>query len=575
MPTINQEGAKKWRLVCGDFSGIQAFIYRITSKGAAKALRGRSLYIQLLCDAVSEYLLRRLELFPTARIYSSGGKFYLLIADCLESQLRREAERVNEWLLHEFGGDVYLGIGVTQVCGDDFKGGMMSAKWKEANDDLMGDRNSRFSSRMDTDFFEPIKVLDHGAHCEVCGRNDASAKLEEKRCQQCCVLEKLGQNIADADYLFWSWGGDAVQFEQPPLTRINFHGLGCTLYLLKSAPVLSALLNVPESRLEKINATDCLDGNKQGYACIYRWLAKWDRKKRSGKWEFDDFAEKAKGVERLGILRMDVDNLGQLFIRGFRWADKEAKIMGSLSRVATLSRQLNLFFSGHLMQLLADDHQVQIIYAGGDDLFLIGSWDALPDVARRIEQAFGLYAAGNSDFTISGGISMVRGKYPISHAAELAGGAEEKAKELRRQVNGKEREKAAFCMLETAIGWEDFSAVEALRDQLIQSSMHNKAILSRMREVVLAQQQYERIERLRGLDEKSIAELVQWQKWRWQLVYNLHRFCNRNDDMRSQVDAIRKAILSNELPGNGSDLAVIQCLQLPMRWAELLQREAR
>lgn len=44
----------KWKLVCGDFSGIQKFIYKITSKGAAKGLRGRSLYIQLLCDAVSE-----------------------------------------------------------------------------------------------------------------------------------------------------------------------------------------------------------------------------------------------------------------------------------------------------------------------------------------------------------------------------------------------------------------------------------------------------------------------------------------------------------------------------------------
>ncbi len=145
---IKRKDQAKWRLVCGDFSGIQSFIYRITSKGAAKALRGRSLYIQLLCDAVSEHLMTQLGLYPTARIYSSGGKFYLLIADCLESQLRKEVDAVNDWLLGQFGGDVFLGIGIAKVSGEDFAGGGMSAKWKEANDDLMKNRNQRFSAQM-------------------------------------------------------------------------------------------------------------------------------------------------------------------------------------------------------------------------------------------------------------------------------------------------------------------------------------------------------------------------------------------------------------------------------------------
>lgn len=85
----------KWQLVCGDFSGIQKFIYKITNKGAAKGLRGRSFFIQLMCDAVSEHIIRKLGLYATARIYSSGGKFYLLIPSHLKAQVERIAESVN------------------------------------------------------------------------------------------------------------------------------------------------------------------------------------------------------------------------------------------------------------------------------------------------------------------------------------------------------------------------------------------------------------------------------------------------------------------------------------------------
>lgn len=228
------------------------------------------------------------------------------------------------------------------------------------------------------------------------------------------------------------------------------------------------------------------------------------------------------------------------------------------------------------MRLIEKESRVQVIYAGGDDLFLIGSWDALPAVARQIEHAFCRYAAQNPDFTISAGMSMVRGKYPISHAAEMAGNAEGRAKSLSRQVADKKCvKKSAFCLLDVAIGWEDFDAVTNFREQLNKTATINKAILGRMREVVLAQQEYVRLERGRGVNEISIADLVQWQKWRWQLVYNLHRYSGRNSDMKPLVEFIRKAVLGNDLPGRASDMAVIEWLQLPTRWAEFLLREVK
>ncbi|MBM4425645.1 MAG: hypothetical protein FJ031_00255 [Chloroflexi bacterium] len=46
------------RLLIGDdISGIQKFIYTITSKKAAQTLRGRSFYLQLLTEVVMGFVL--------------------------------------------------------------------------------------------------------------------------------------------------------------------------------------------------------------------------------------------------------------------------------------------------------------------------------------------------------------------------------------------------------------------------------------------------------------------------------------------------------------------------------------
>ena len=133
------------------------------------------------------------------------------------------------------------------------------------------------------------------------------------------------------------------------------------------------------------------------------------------------------------------------------------KDMASISRVATLSRQLNLFFSGYLGELLKEYERCQIVYAGGDDLFVIGSWDQLPDLAQKIREAFGVFCCGNPDLTLSGGIALTGGKYPISRGADHAGAAEESAKRYRS-------EKDSFCFFGEPLSWSDFIRAKYLNE---------------------------------------------------------------------------------------------------------------
>ena len=590
--------AAKWRLVCGDFSGIQDFIYSIVSAGAARGLRGRSFYIQLLCDGVSEYLLNRLGLYPTARIYSSGGKFYLLLPDCLENRLRDEVDEVNRALLATFQGKIFLGLGIAPVCARDFGSESwtekvrntkdrihhMGPRWQEANEALMRDRLQRFRSlaEQDVNFFA-AQELHVGKPCSVCGRDDADAGIRELEdgaiCSQCLELQELGKALGDARYLFWAWDEDRHTAKE--LIRqsrpFSLPGLPCQIYLLEKAPSFGELRRLENSRLEELNTVPDPDGNHNGYACGFRFVGKWDRdkEKRSDCREFDDFANHATGIDRLGVLRMDVDNLGEIFIRGLRFpgvtgAEKE---MGSLSRVATLSRQLNLFFAGHLGELLALFERVQTIYAGGDDLFLIGSWDELPQVADTIRRRFRDYCADNPHFTLSGGIAVVRGKYPISRAAELAGEAEAAAKSLKRNTG---RKKDALNFLDTVVGWEEFSRAEGLR-QCIESIIDhacNRAILSRLRAVILSMEEYQRRFSQSHFSLEELRDLVHWQKWRWQLVYNLTRMKRRDTgpELNTELEQLANTILETR---SQTGRPVLDWLQLPMRWAELLTRRTK
>jgi CRISPR-associated protein Csm1 len=569
---FNDQAIVKWQLVCGDFSGIQKFIYKVTSKGAAKGLRGRSFFIQLLCDAVAERIIRDVGLYPTARIYSSGGKFYLLIPAHLKDQVKHIADSVNQALLEEFQGEVFLGVGFADIYGDDFKEGNMGKRWQQVNEDLQKQRLQPFMTQVSRgiEYFTQQTQHESGA-CKICGRDDLDAGINsDQNCKQCHNLERLGQVLADARFLFWVWKEDRKTLQnilKNKHFKMSMAGTDCDLYFLESEPDFSELIDLSESHLEALNEWAGLKPNPQGYSQGIRYVGKWQGDKDNGSRDFKDFADNAQGISRMGVLRMDVDNLGEIFIRGLNFGKKDTDgkhaSMGSLSRVAMVSRQLHLFFAGYLHRILDDYPQSQIIYAGGDDVFIIGSWHELPDVAQRIRTEFSRYCGNNPCFTVSGGIATVGGRYPISRAADLAGEAEEKAKGLRRG----DKEKDGLCFLETVIGWESFAEAAQLRDTLLDiiKKTENQAIIDRLRQVVIA------VEEIKTREKSGkFQEIIYWDKWRWRLVYNLKRMQKRYPEVESQLENLLQQLITPQTQANKQP--VMEWLQMPVRWAEFLTR---
>jgi CRISPR-associated protein Csm1 len=173
----------------------------------------------------------------------------------------------------------------------------------------------------------------------------------------------------------------------------------------------------------------------------------------------EELAANAQGINRVGYLRMDVDHLGQIFAKGL--PDKKDSPHNideySLSKVASLSRQMSYFFKVYLNSLAGDrannlpekvqtlttkldknfSHRtLMFIYAGGDDLFISGAWNEVVEFAFDIYQSFRAYTGKHPDITISGGISIDDAKFPLYQSADSSSEAEGKAKNNGRDSLG-------------------------------------------------------------------------------------------------------------------------------------------
>lgn len=174
------------------------------------------------------------------------------------------------------------------------------------------------------------------------------------------------------------------------------------------------------------------------------------------------------GAQLLGVLRADVDNLRLLFsdsfeeeIRLARDLEPERSPVRSLSRLATLSRMMDLFFSGWVHETLADPNKpynrIYTVYAGGDDLCLVGPWDVLIDFARYMAKEFERYTAGNPNVSLSAAISVSKPKFPLATSARRAG-------ELLKQAKNAGRNR--LNLFGVIARWRELPAYENLAEDL-------------------------------------------------------------------------------------------------------------
>lgn len=434
-------------LVSGDLAGgIQQFIYTIPSAGALKSLRGRSFYLDVLLENLVDEILEACCLSRSCRLYAGGGHFYLLLpaTEKVKSLLASFEEETNGWLLEHFGSRLYLALAWVEGTGADVGGevpGGVGGMFRKVYEILAQKKLRRYSTEQLGMMFSPEsgvnKTKDQSRECGVCHTSTAAAGLKPYppegskgtlACGVCRNLYEMGDAMLEGD-------GFLLSLKQEG-NALSLPGHGRTLYLSAipkdSKPIGEGLVRIYWKN-QRYRSEE---------GASYLWLGDYVTKRNEQVVEFEKLAKESggeTGIDRLAVLRADVDNLGAAFVAGF--SEENA----SLARSATLSRQLSVFFKRYINDIckgrLASGQQpfsllrakkaaarkVHIVYSGGDDLFLVGAWDDLIELAVDIRRSFRQFT--NGKLTFSAGVGFFKPGVPISTMARETGHLEDAAKD--------------------------------------------------------------------------------------------------------------------------------------------------
>jgi CRISPR-associated protein Csm1 len=461
--SIKEGSRQKFILLVGDFSGIQRYIFDISTTGAggiAKRLRARSFYLTALSEAASHKILHEFDLPLLNIVMASGGKFYIILPNMKQAKehIEKLQQSFDEWFLEQYGGELSINLAHVSFCGNDFKhfGKVLSRLSRQ-----LGEKKSRplFDCLVDTDgywreekfvrFFKDERDL---GLCQGCNKNFAEKIVDNAAlCGQCNKDLHMGGLLPKTRYITFS---RAVASGKDIFPLLD----GYSLRLWPEVPKKDDGIYLA-IRLNDVNCQELVD-----YPAGFRFIANYVPIAREGHraengehkiakgtvQDFDYISAKSKGREMLGYLKADVDNLGSLFIFGLSGDKKD---LNTISRISALSRMLDTFFSGWIHEVVQTEFpNCYIVFSGGDDLFIIGPWNETIDLSLRINDEFRRFTANNPNITLSAGIAFSKPKIPVSTVVKQAEENLERSKEEAAFLS-KEGSRNQLTVFEETVKW--------------------------------------------------------------------------------------------------------------------------
>lgn len=487
---LNHKTDTPFLVINGDISGIQKFIYKVSSpkkaqNGMSKRLRGRSLYLTLLIESIANNIISKLNLDSTNILFCGGGRFTIIAPNNSESIaiLNKLNDEINREFIDKFNAELYLILAYQEASFDDLN------NFAEifSNLNLLSSQNKKhkFINNIQYLFNSEIKIPKK--LCVVCGNGISDGCF----CDECESHKELGTAIANANYLIVYSG----------YKKSKFHIFGNNYVFKKSKNDVIKFFNTNLNnhfnlyKLNDSNFLDCIDNIENNNVSFdFRFIANNVPSIDNKPLYFEHLAKISKGADKLGILKMDIDNLGKIFAQGFSKTNEKSNIF----RVSSLSFYLDLFFSGMINEVIKkfkvysdcgiykdnfhekklkfelssnskkfeykkvykakENFQVPkelekyafstiyIAYSGGDDLLVIGPYDDIIEFSKEFRLKFKQWTGCNKHITISAGIALFNSKFPIGKSARIADDYLELSKSCGRDK---------ITLFNQTMGWED------------------------------------------------------------------------------------------------------------------------
>lgn len=389
-----------------DISGIQDFIYTIVSDGALKTLRTRSFYLEIVMEHIIDCLLKELSLSRANLIYSGGGHCYLLLPNTENVKVifDEQIKKINDWFLDTFDISLYVAGGYVPCSSETLQNhpnGSYEEMFKAVNRVVSAQKSHRYTYN-DIIKLNHLKREDYSKECRVC--KQITMVNEEGLCDMCSRIKNFSRNIITAEL-----------FAVIRTEKENALPLPLGYYLVATSETEMKEYMKKEEFVRAYGKNRIYTGK---HVTTKLWIGEYVLDSH-----LDKLIDESEGIARLGTLRADVDNLGQTFQAGI------PREFNTLSRSATLSRQLSMFFKLYINRILSEPEyrigegkggrKATIVYSGGDDLFIVGAWNDVIELSIDINRCFKRYT--QNKLTLSAGIGIYEEGYPISAmASEVA-----------------------------------------------------------------------------------------------------------------------------------------------------------
>lgn len=449
----DQNDKNKFVMFEFDVSGIQKFIFKVTEgkdtkRDIAKALRGRSFLISAITNIITYSYLNEFGLTQSNIIFNTGGGALLLLPNVkdIQSKLDKISAQVSSALFELFGTDISY-VSAFVECDENELELFKVEKATTLKAKLEDEKSKKFYHIMNDDYF--FRQTDKNHVCRMCGTNLVDG--ENEKCKVCEMINELSNFFVKHKEMYLVYDFKAT-----------YDGLLNDAVCIDLTYMQLYLIGEEEYRTVIHSKYDYIESINHSHLGNTRWIANLVPQKDGRLKSFEQISEQlidsSFGDPKLGILKMDVDNLGAIFAFGL---DKTR----SLSKYLTLSRLMELFFGHHLVQICKDvskdmnpmiDNQCDnesmfyINYAGGDDLVIVGPIAGILELAKVIHQKFKEYTL-NDNITISGGITIQSPTFPIRFGIKEA----EEYLSQSKLNDGKN----SITVLNTTCKMDDFEAV--------------------------------------------------------------------------------------------------------------------
>ncbi|MGI6781386.1 MAG: type III-A CRISPR-associated protein Cas10/Csm1 [Acholeplasmataceae bacterium] len=398
---------KTFLFVSFDFSGIQRFVFDIPVEGALKNLRVRSFYLEMLAEIFVDSLLLELELSRANVIYVGGGHGYLILPNTYKAKelFKEQIQHFNNFFLKEFNYNLYLASSIVEVSPNDLISINSSGQHNNAFSGVMSETFKQTSKskaqRFNFEVLQKLNSLEYEAgmrECSVCGTSNRLKKVGDKFiCEICDSFLKFSDDLFKDDNIYYVVVLNKLKNQDYLL--FPYQERYCYLHAISR----EEFNQVPNDRILFSYVKNDFKAFETQSTSIF--VADYAVKDKKGQLSIGEIMKlEPEEMDRIAVMKLDVDSLGEVFKN--RFPEK----MYTISRMTSLSSHLSIYFKFYINELLKD-FNITVIFSGGDDAFLMGTFKDILKFSKIMYESFKKYTL--EKITISAGIGLFAEKYPI------------------------------------------------------------------------------------------------------------------------------------------------------------------